>query len=167
MSKVQVTDLLYQRQIHRRYGHNLHKLRSRYTLPVMHRFKYHCTLVKKIWPQRCQRICSAHGIRFPSVATVLASMAVVSRLVSPFQLRHTATRTYHIAKNTSSMQSSGSNRQTFLNTASCILFPQTIHSTLPVHLSNFTVILPHVRIPTHGRIRLKWTGKHLLRSKSW
>ena len=167
MSKVQVTDLLNQRQIHRRYGRDLCKLGSRYTLPITRRFKHHCTLVRKIWPQRCQRICSAHGIRFPSVATVLASMAVVSRLVSPFQLRHTATRTYHITQNTSSTQSSGANRHTFLDTASCILLAQTIHSTLPIHLSHLPVILPHVQIPTHGRTRLERTGKHLLRSNSW
>ena len=167
MSKVEVTNLFNQRQIHRRYGRDLRKLRSRYTLPVMRRFKHHCTLVRKIWPQRSQRIRSAHSIRFPSVATVLASMAVVSRLVSPFQLRHTATRTYHITQNTSSTQSSGANRHAFLDTASYILFAQTIHSMLPIHLSHLPVILPHVRITTHGRTGLKRTGKHLLRSNSW
>ena len=147
MSKVQVTNLLNQRQIHRRYGRDLCKLGSRYTLPITCRFKHHCTLVRKIWSQRSQRICSAHGIRFPSVATVLASMAVVSRLVSPFQLRHTATWTYHITQNMSSMQSSGANRHTFLDTASCILLAQTIYSTLPVHLSYFPVILPTSESP--------------------
>ena len=157
MSKGQVTDLLNQRQIHRRYGHDLCKLGSRYTLPIMCQFKHRCTLVKKIRPQRCQRICSTNGIRFPSVATVLASMAVVSRLVSPFQLRHTATRTYHFTKNTSSTQSSGANRHTFLDTASCILLVQKINSALPVHLSYFPIILPHVRIPTQKKkARTAW-----------
>ena len=144
MSKVEVTDLLYQRHIHRRYCCNLCKLGIRYALPIAGRFEHHSTLVREIWPQRRQQICSAYGIRFPSVATVLASMALVSRLVSPFQLRYTATRTYHITKNMSNMQSSGANRHTFLDIASCILLAQTIHSMLPVHLSNFTVILPHV-----------------------
>ena len=101
------------------------------------------------------------------MATVLASMAVVSRLVRPFQLRHAATRTYHITKNMSSMQSSGANGHTFLDTALCILLVQTIDSTLSVHLSYFTVILPHVQIPTHGRTRLEQPSKHLLRSNSW
>ena len=144
MSKMQVTDLLNQRQIHWRYGRDLCKLGSRYSLPIKHQFKYHCTLVRNIWPQRRQRIRSAHGIRFPSMATVLASMAVVNRLVSPFQLRHTTTWTYHITQNTSSMQSSGANRHTFLDTAICILLAQTIRSMLPIHFSHLPVILPHI-----------------------
>ena len=78
------------------------------------------------------------------MVTVLASMAVVSRLVRHFQLRYTATRTYYITKNISSTQSSGANRHTFLDTASYILFLQTIHSMLPIHLGNLTDTLPHV-----------------------
>ena len=101
------------------------------------------------------------------MATVLASIAVVCRLVRPFQLRHTATWIYHFTKNMSSMQSSGANRHTFLDTALCILLAQTIDSTLPVYLSYFPVILPHIRIPTHGGTRLEWIGKHLLRRNSW
>ena len=167
MSKAEVTDLLYQHQIHRRYCRSLRKLGSRYALPITRRFKHHCTLVREIWPRRHQRTCSANGIRFPSMATVLASMAVGSRLVRPFQLRHTATRIYYITKNTSSTQSSGANRHTFLNTAWCILPAQTIDSTLPVHLSYFPITLPHVRIHTHRRTRLERTGKHLPRSNSW
>ena len=147
MSKVEVTDLLYQRQIHRRYCRDLCKLGSRYALPIAHRLKHHCTLVREIRPQKCQRICSVKGVGFPSVATVLASMAVVSRLVSPFQLRHTATRTYHITKNMSSTQSSGANRHTFCDTASRILFLQTIRSTLAVHLSTFPSYSPTTESP--------------------
>ena len=101
------------------------------------------------------------------MATVLASMAVVSRLVSPFQLRHTATWTYYITQDTSSTQSSGANRHTFLDTASCILLAQTINSMHPIHLSHLPVILPHVRITTHGKKRLERPSKHLLRSNSW
>ena len=88
-------------------------------------------------------------------------------LSAAFQLRHTATRTYHVTQNTSSTQSSGANRHAFLDTASYILLAQTIYSTLPIHLSHLPTILPHVRITTHGRTGLKRTGKHLLRSNSW
>ena len=101
------------------------------------------------------------------MATVLTGMTVVSRLVSRFQLRHTATRTYHVTQNTSSTQSSGANRHAFLDTASYILLAQTINSMLPIHLSHLPTILPHVRITTHRRTGLKRTGKHLLRSSSW
>ena len=166
MSKIQVTDLLNQRQIHRRYGCDLCKLGSRYTLPITPiQTPLHLSQIDTASEMPADSQCKRYQI--PKHGHSACKHGSCQQACQPFQLRHTATWTYHFTKNTSSTQSSGANRHTFLDTALCILFPQTIDGMLPIHLSYFPVILPHIQIPTHGRIRVEQPGKHLLRSNSW
>ena len=85
MRKVEVTHLLDQCQIHRRYARNLLKLLGRYALPSTRRFEHHSPFQGQIRMQQCQWISSATMFHFPGVLTTLADVGFAIRLLRPFQ----------------------------------------------------------------------------------
>ena len=103
-------------------------------------------------------------VHFPGVLTTLASVGHAIRPIRPFQQCHTTRRTYHLAQLTASTKSRRTELNTLLHHAKCILSSQAVNSTLPIHFSNPARIFPYLRITTHQRTRLEWSGKNLLRS---
>ena len=149
MHKVEVTHLLDQCQIHRRYTRNLLKLLGRYALPSTCRFEHHSPLRGQIQMQQCQQISNATVFPFPGVLTTLADMWFAIRPLRPFQQRHTTRRTYHLTQLAASTKSRRTKLNTLLHHTPCILSLQAVNSTLPIHFCDPTGILPHLRITTH------------------
>ena len=67
-------------------------------------------------------VFSAHSIRSPSMATILASVTGTSRSFRLLNLSYIATRADYITENISSMQSSRTNRKALFCTAMCMVF---------------------------------------------